>query len=121
MLLRELVANLVDNAIRYTQAGGEITVRVAAAQDGVALSVCNNGPGIPAEEREKVFRRFYRIPGGDAQGSGLGLAIVREICRSHQGTVDLSDAPGGRGLCVKVSLPARRTGESGTGDSPVDR
>lgn len=107
MMLREMVANLVDNAIRYTPSGGKVTISARrGAAGGVLLGVTDNGPGIPPAEREHVFKRFYRILGqGDTQGSGLGMAIVREICGAHGGTITLKDGEGGRGLCVEVELP----------------
>ncbi len=111
-LLREMASNLIDNALRYTQPGGSVTARVAVGPD-VCLLVSDTGPGIPPEERAKVFQRFYRILGGDrTEGSGLGLAIVREIVLSHGGQVSLEGGEGGRGqegargLTVRVTLPA---------------
>jgi two-component system sensor histidine kinase TctE len=106
VLLRELVTNLLDNAIRYTQFGGSVTVRIAAQGDDVLLEVEDNGPGIAEEERERVFERFYRGPDSQPEGSGLGLPIVREIARSHGATIELTTAPGGDGLLVRVTLHA---------------
>ncbi|GAC1536255.1 MAG: sensor histidine kinase [Myxococcales bacterium] len=106
ILVRELIANLVDNALRYAPAG-TITVRVGRPGPGrVSLVVEDDGPGIPPEERGRVFDRFYRIRGTQGDGAGLGLAIVREIARRHGGTVSLSEGPGGRGLRVEVRFPA---------------
>ncbi len=98
LLLRELIRNLVDNALLYTPAGGTVTVRVVADPFGqvVVLQVEDSGPGIPAAEREKVFRPFYRALGTGADGSGLGLAIVREIAARHDADVSLADAVEGR-------------------------
>lgn len=108
-LLREMVSNLIDNAVRYTPANGHVTVAVEASANAVKLRVVDDGPGIPANERTKVFQRFYRILGrGDADGSGLGLAIVREICGVHKGRVTLRDGKDGVGLEVEVILPAAR-------------
>ncbi|QRJ65777.1 sensor histidine kinase [Azospira restricta] len=105
-MLREMLANLIDNAIRYTPAGGHVTAAVGAWRQWVALRVCDDGPGIPVAERERVFHRFYRILGqGDSEGSGLGLAIVREIVWAHGGTVALQDGEDGRGLCVEIEFP----------------
>lgn len=105
-MLREMVSNLVDNAIRYSPPDSAVTVAVAAFADQAVVSVCDQGPGIPEAERERVFHRFYRILGrGDSEGSGLGLAIVREIALAHGGRVGLRDGAGGRGLCVEVELP----------------
>ncbi len=109
VLLREMIANLVDNALRYTPAGGVVTVgvRVAAGETrSVALTVNDSGPGIPEAYREQVFRRFFRLDGEDHTGSGLGLAIVREIVHGHGGEIVLLDGEGGRGLRVRVTLPA---------------
>lgn len=104
-LLHELASNLIDNAIRYTRAGGAVTVAVAAQGARIVLSVLDSGPGIPTEERENVFKRFYSIPGHAASGSGLGLSIVRDIAEGHDATVRLETAGGGQGLKVSVSFP----------------
>ena len=99
--LKEMISNLVDNALRYTQSAGRVTVRVL--NKGVtALVFEDNGPGIPPEERERVFERFYRVMGNEADGSGLGLAIVRDIARAHNADVSLAGNPAGRGLVVRV-------------------
>ncbi|WP_029010401.1 sensor histidine kinase [Azospirillum halopraeferens] len=112
VLLREMTRNLIDNAVRHGRAGGVINLRVlaAGADHGVRLEVEDDGPGIPAAERARVFERFYRIP-GRGEGSGLGLAIVRDIALRHGGAVTLDDGAGGdgaggRGLLVRVELPA---------------
>jgi two-component system sensor histidine kinase TctE len=106
-MLREMVANLADNAIRYTPDNGHVTLSVSRDQAGVLLRVSDDGPGIPATEVDQVFQPFYRILGsGYAEGSGLGLCIVREICLAHGGTIDLGNGPAGRGLAVEISLPA---------------
>jgi two-component system sensor histidine kinase TctE len=114
VLLRELLTNLVDNAIKYTPAGGRVTVSLQSGEAssealtdaaGLVLCVTDNGPGIPADERDKVFQRFYRVLGGAAEGSGLGLAIVREVVDLHGGTVQLHDNPAGAGLVVRVMFP----------------
>ncbi len=102
--LRTLLRNLVDNAVRYTPAGGRVDVSVEA-HGGTKLVVADDGPGIPAAERERVFDRFYRRAGASAPGSGLGLAIVQAIAAAHGATVSLSDGPGGRGLTVTVQFP----------------
>jgi two-component system, OmpR family, sensor histidine kinase TctE len=94
VLLRELLRNLVDNALLYTPAGGTVTVRVVDDPFGqvVVLQVEDSGPGIPAAERERVFQPFYRTLGTDVDGSGLGLAIVREIALRHGAELTLTDA-----------------------------
>ena len=94
LLIRELVRNLVDNALQYTPAGGTVTVRVVDDPFGqvVVLQVEDTSPGIPETERELVFRPFYRALGTNVDGSGLGLAIVREIAERHAATVQIVDA-----------------------------
>jgi len=94
VLLRELVRNLVDNALQYTPEGGTVTVRVVDDPFGqvVVLQVEDSGPGIPAAERDKVFQPFYRSLGTNVDGSGLGLAIVREIAQQHHAVIALEDA-----------------------------
>jgi two-component system sensor histidine kinase TctE len=94
VLLRELVRNLVDNALQYTPEGGTVTVRVVDDPFGqvVVLQVEDSGPGIPAAERDKVFLPFYRALGTNVDGSGLGLAIVREIAQQHRAEIALEDA-----------------------------
>ena len=94
MLLRELIRNLVDNALLYTPVGGTVTVRVIDDPFGqvVVLQVEDSGPGIPVAERDQVFQPFYRALGTNVDGSGLGLAIVREIAIRHGAELTLSDA-----------------------------
>ncbi|MBU6272393.1 MAG: sensor histidine kinase N-terminal domain-containing protein [Betaproteobacteria bacterium] len=103
--LRELLSNLVDNAIRYTPAGGRITVRCGLRDGRGYAEVEDNGPGIAAAERRLVFERFWRSSAATGQGSGLGLAIVREIAQSHGAQVSVEDPPEGRGAVVRVSFP----------------
>lgn len=104
-LLDALATNLLDNALRYTQEGGRVTVGVRMAQGAVVLTVEDNGPGIAAEARERVFERFYRVA-QDTEGTGLGLAIVREIARAFDANVDLAANPReASGLLVTVRFP----------------
>jgi len=106
-LLRRLLLNLVDNGIKYTPSGGVVKVSISRSGNFAVLSVQDSGPGLPAEEREKVFQRFYRSPEARASGqggSGLGLSIVKSIVDAHHGQVELLSPPGG-GSVFKVSLP----------------
>jgi two-component system sensor histidine kinase TctE len=103
-LLRDLLDNLVDNALRYTPADGSVTVRCGGDGGGAWLQVEDNGPGIPPAERSRVFQRFVRLDPG-ATGSGLGLAIVRDIARLHGARVELSEGEGGRGARFTVRFP----------------
>lgn len=108
-LLRELMANLIDNALSHSGDGSVVTATLAASEDMVSFTVADTGPGIPKEEREKVFERFYRLQGTKGEGSGLGLAIVAEIVASHNGTISLKEPTQGHGLVVEVNLPVRQT------------
>ena len=94
VLLRELVRNLVDNALQYTPAGGTVTARVMPDPFGqvIVLQVEDTGPGVPAAERELIFRPFYRALGTNVDGTGLGLAIVQEIAQHHGAEVSVADA-----------------------------
>ncbi|HEX6321204.1 MAG TPA: ATP-binding protein [Burkholderiales bacterium] len=103
--LRLLAANLVDNAIRYTSTGGRVEVGVWREGGTAILQVCDDGPGIPAGERSRVFDRFYRGAGAEGSGSGLGLAIARRVAELHGGRIDLADGLDGRGLCARLVLP----------------
>jgi two-component system sensor histidine kinase TctE len=101
--LRDLIDNLIDNAICYTPAGGRITVR-AGYGDATWLEVEDNGAGIPVEQRGRVFERFHRIPGNVQPGSGLGLAIVLEVAIRHGARVEILDGQEG-GALFRVSFP----------------
>ena len=103
--LRILLANLVDNALRYTPPGGSVEVRVGPDGDQALVEVADSGPGIPEEERERVFDRFYRGRQAPSGGSGLGLAIVRQIVALHGGAITLGKSPSG-GLLVSARFPA---------------
>jgi two-component system sensor histidine kinase TctE len=102
--LKEMLYNLVDNALLYTPAGGKVTVKVQHEAGEIVLSVIDNGPGIPKSEREKVFERFHRVIGTGQEGSGLGLAIVMEIAQLHQANVEIADEPRKKGLNIQVSF-----------------
>lgn len=104
--LYTLVRNLVDNAIRYTPASGSVSISTRHEESGAVLQVDDTGPGIPPEERARVFDRFYRLPGSHAEGSGLGLAIVHQIAQAHGAEVSLSEPEGGRGLRATVRFRA---------------
>ena len=101
-----LLANLIDNALRYTPRGGRIDVAVDADEGGATLSVADSGPGIPPEERERVFDRFVRGADNPEPGSGLGLSIVKRVADAHHATIALDAPAQGSGLTVRVHFPA---------------
>jgi two-component system, OmpR family, sensor histidine kinase TctE len=109
-LLRELLINVVDNAIKYTPPGGRITLRCGQDEEAQTphawIEVEDDGPGIEDDERQRVLERFYRLPGTQAEGNGLGLAIANEIARAHRTSLQLSMGGGGRGLRVRVVFEA---------------
>ena len=107
LLLHELLNNLVDNAIKYTPPGGQVTLRVRVAEQAV-IEVEDDGIGIPFEERARIFERFYRVLGTDSDGSGLGLTIVAEIAELHRASVDLFTGRGGKGSLFRVSFARGR-------------
>lgn len=110
-LLRELLSNLVDNAVRYTPAGGHVTLRCgprAAGQGTALLEVEDDGPGVPEPERARLLERFYRVPGTSGEGNGLGLAIADEIARVHGSQLQIGAGAQGCGLRCTLWLEAVR-------------
>ena len=103
--LRVMLGNLVDNAIRYSPAGGQVDVAVMHRDHHALLTILDAGPGIPVSDRGRVFDRFFRGQELDVPGSGLGLAIVKSIADRHLATIQLESGPGGRGLSVSISFP----------------
>lgn len=101
-LLRILMRNLIDNAVRHTPAGTSVRINTGHEQGACYLSVSDNGPGIPEQEHDKVFERFYRPLGTQASGSGLGLSIVKRIAEIHAATLHIAPQSDGRGLRVTV-------------------
>lgn len=104
--LGSAIDNVIDNAIRYTPSNGKISIAIESLDsDRVRLSIADNGAGIPLESRDRVFERFYRVPGNEQPGSGLGLAIVKRVMALHGGAVALSTGLEERGLAVDLTVP----------------
>jgi len=104
-LLDDLLSNLVDNALKYTPAGGTVTVSAGERNGRPYLAVEDTGPGIPESEREHVRQRFYRLPNSPGHGSGLGLAIADEIAQLYGATLHIGSGAGGRGTRVAAQFP----------------
>ena len=104
--LRLLMNNLCDNAMRYTPADGHIEIRTYIRDSKAFIEVCDDGPGVPETERERIFERFYRAEGTKTiPGTGLGLAIVRRVAELHGGTPSLDAGLNGKGVCFRISFP----------------
>ena len=103
-LLRILMRNLIDNAIRYSPSGSEVRVDVGRLEGGTQFTVSDQGPGIPAEEKQQVWERFHRVLGTGETGSGLGLSIVKRIAELHGAQTELTEGDGGKGLRVIVTF-----------------
>ena len=116
MRLERVVENLLDNAISFSPPDGSVDLVVANDANCVTLTVCDQGPGIPPQERQKIFRRFHSVrPDAEAFGnhSGLGLAIGQTIAEAHDGSLSVTDrADGVRGACLVLALPEARTGSA---------
>jgi signal transduction histidine kinase len=105
--LRQVIQNLVDNAVKYSTAGGRVSVRAVTDDGHVVIDVVDEGPGIAPEDQELIFEKFGRSSGGSAKpGSGLGLFIARSIAEAHGGTLDVESVPE-RGSVFRLELPAR--------------
>ena len=100
--IREVLVNLLSNALRYTPVGGMISITATVSDEGTTVSVADNGPGIPADDLPKIFERFYK--GRTSRGSGLGLTIARNLVTAHGGTIRADSEPG-RGTRVTFTLP----------------
>lgn len=110
VMLRELLGNLIDNAIRYSPPGSTVTVRCGTQGSRPFLAVEDDGPGVPESARPRIFERFFRVEGSPGDGSGLGLAIVREVAERHGASVELGTPPSGRGTAVVVRFGTRSAG-----------
>jgi len=106
-ILRQAVVNILDNAIKYTPSGGQVTLRVARTGSEVALEIADSGPGIPPEHHGKVFDRFYRVDAARNRaegGFGLGLAIARQAVEIHGGRIEIAGSPD-KGSVFRIVLP----------------
>jgi two-component system sensor histidine kinase KdpD len=108
ILMQQVFANVLDNAAKYAPAGSSITVTGSAGRDGLKIAVSDEGPGIPREDRERVFDMFYRVRAADGQraGTGLGLAICKGIVDAHGGSIRAEPAKAdGTGTRIEIWLP----------------
>jgi two-component system sensor histidine kinase KdpD len=106
VLIEQVLVNLIENAIKYTPTGSRISITARADQGAMELVVDDNGPGVPAEEREAIFGKFHRVSPVAATGSGLGLTICRGIVMAHGGSIAAESSPmGGLRIVVRLPLP----------------
>ena len=113
VLLEQAFVNLLDNAINFSPPGGTITIAASRDGDSLRVDVCDEGPGIPVAEREKIFDMFYTVRHGDRRptgGTGLGLAICRGMIGAHGGSIAALDGRGGKGTCMRILLPLAQPG-----------
>jgi signal transduction histidine kinase len=105
--LGRAVANLLDNAVRHAPEGGTVTLEISRRPDGTAITVTDDGPGVPLEERDRMTQRFAQLDrtAGATGGAGLGLAIVASVTAAHSGRLEIADADSGQGLAVTIELP----------------
>ena len=104
-LMEQVLWNLLNNATLYTPAGTNITIAARVENDSTTITVCDDGPGIPPEASEKIFQKFYRVPGNKSGGTGLGLSIARGFVEALGGKLTLLNRPAG-GACFAILLPA---------------
>jgi signal transduction histidine kinase len=100
--------NLLDNAVRYGPAGQNVSITTASTADAWTIEVADEGPGVPVDERERIFAPYYRMSqhaGGPLGGTGIGLAVVRRLVEQHGGEVHVSGVDGGSGARFVVTLP----------------
>jgi signal transduction histidine kinase len=105
--MKQVVVNLLDNAIKYTPTGGAVSLEVEAREGKAVLEVADTGIGIPAAALPRVFERFFRVDKARSRehgGAGLGLSIVKSICTAHRGRVEVTSTPG-QGSRFRVELP----------------
>ena len=105
LLLRTILTNAIDNALKYTPSGGEVTLAIARVPGAVRIELVDSGPGIAAHARDAVFERFHRLHGNAVEGTGLGLAIAREAAARLGATLSLHDREDGAGLRLRLDLP----------------
>jgi two-component system sensor histidine kinase KdpD len=111
VLIEQALVNLLDNAVRFSPPDGRLSITATASEARVEIELCDDGPGIPEDEREKIFDMFYTVRQGDRshlQGTGLGLAICRGMVAAHGGSVTAHDGRHGRGTCMRIVLPEVR-------------
>jgi heavy metal sensor kinase len=118
--LGRAVANLLDNAVRHAAEGGTVTLEITQRPGGTAITVTDDGPGVPREDRDRMTQRFTQLDRTAATtgGAGLGLAIVASVTAAHHGHLDIADADSGQGLAVTIDLPAPTAALTGAPERP---
>jgi two-component system sensor histidine kinase QseC len=114
-----LIGNLIDNAARYTGAGGRVAVRCTRERNCVRLQVLDDGPGVALSDRTRIFDRFFRVAGSNERGSGIGLSLVARIAASHDAAIETGSGLEGRGFGITVSFPALQESAGVSGLTPA--
>lgn len=114
-----LIGNLIDNALRYTPPGGRVAVHCRRDGASVRLEVRDNGPGVPPEERTRIFDRFFRVAGSNERGSGIGLSLVARIAESHGALIETGGGLDGGGFGIAVAFPAARENAAAIEEQPA--
>jgi signal transduction histidine kinase len=105
--MQRVLINLLDNAFKFTPRGGHVHIQVESESDAIRLRVIDTGPGIPVEERRRIFEKFTQVKGhrGSRTGTGLGLAFCQMAVEGHGGRIWVEDGPGGEGSCFVLTMP----------------
>lgn len=104
----KIIMNLISNAVKYTPAGGDITVDLEQDHSDIIIKITDTGVGIPEKNREHIFERFYQVEGNNASGTGVGLHLTHQLVTLHGGSLTISDNPAGKGTCFTLRLPINR-------------
>jgi len=116
--LRQVLDNLLSNAVKYGHPGNVVHISATPSEEQVRISVRDEGTGIPADQLDRIFDRFHRVPGKSGQGHGLGLYIARALARLHGGDIEVRSAPG-RGATFTVVLPRHRAADASAALPPT--
>jgi two-component system sensor histidine kinase KdpD len=118
-LIEQVLFNVLENAVKFSPDASPLTISVRSEKGSVIIDIADCGPGIPADERERIFDMFYTVRRGDrhAAGTGLGLTITQGVISAHGGAVQVLDGPDGVGAVIRITLPVDEQQPRGTGNA----